>query len=461
MKKRIFSLFLAFLITLSLFACGSHSGDGSSSSSTSSSSTPAPTPPVFDPSAVGHTVYGAGFGINPGRVSWAHDPALFDWTNTQYWWNESNFDTEIAAQMVSDSLCAIAGTSNEAEAWDALFEDLNRRCYGEEKGYTEGEKIAIKLNMNAVSSDTLATNAIIPTPCVLRALLSSMVLHGGVRPEDIILYDVTRVIPTYLKDYIGKDELAGVQYVYLGSEPNLKDEDALIVWSNEIVGDDAYLPKCVSEATYIINYANMKKHTLAGFTATTKNHFGSIITDVNPNRAPATAGLHELICATEAVYSGKTIYPRPYASYTPLVDIIANRDVGQKTLLYFVDAVATTAGQNDQLTQAMRWETMGNKFPCSIFMSQDPIAIDSVCLDFLLSEPNMRLVADAPMDNYLIEAATAPNAPSGTVYKDGHGNRITQSLGVHEHWYDAKSKEYSRNKGAAEGIELIQILYGE
>ena len=144
-----------------------------------------------------------------------------------------------------------------------------------------------------------------------------------------------------------------------------------------------------------------------------------------------------------------------------MVDIIANQDVGQKTLLYFVDAVVTTAGQNATLTQAMRWETMGNQFPCSIFMSQDPIAIDSVCLDFLLSEPNMKIVAEAPMDNYLIEAATVPNPPSDTVYKDGHGNPITESLGVHEHWYDAKSKEYSRNKGADVGIELIKILYRE
>ncbi|MBQ7377774.1 MAG: DUF362 domain-containing protein [Clostridia bacterium] len=453
MNKRIFALLLSVWMLLSFAACA----DTLSAPSSSSSSIP----PVFDPSTVGHTVYGEGFGINPGRVSWAQDPALFDWTNTQYWWDESNFNTELAAQMVSDSLCAIAGTSNEADAWDALFKDLNLRRYEKNVGHTAGEKIAIKLNMNAVSSDTLATNAIFPTPCMLRALLSSMVLHGGVCPEDIVLYDVTRVIPTYFKEYIGKDELAGVQYVYLGSAPNLKDDDALVVWSSEVVGDDAYLPTCVSEATYIINYANMKMHTLAGFTVTTKNHFGSIVTDVNPNRAPATAGLHELICATQAIYSGKTIYPRPYGSYTPMVDIIANQDVGQKTLLYFVDAVVTTAGQNATLTQAMRWETMGNQFPCSIFMSQDPIAIDSVCLDFLLSEPNMKIVAEAPMDNYLIEAATVPNPPSDTVYKDGHGNPITESLGVHEHWYDAKSKEYSRNKGADVGIELIKILYRE
>ena len=106
-------------------------------------------------------------------------------------------------------------------------------------------------------------------------------------------------------------------------------------------------------------------------------------------------------------------------------------------------------------------QTFDNQFPCSIFLSQDPIAIDSVCLDFLTNEPNMGIVKGAPMDNYLIEAALAPNPPSGTTYKDGYGNAITESLGVYEHWYDAESKEYSRNKGALAGIELIKLLYGE
>ncbi len=451
MKKLLSLLLILSLLTLSLFSC--KKGDPEGSTTRPDAGT------VFDPADVGHTVYGEGYGILPGRVVWAQDFALFDWTDTRYYWDEQNFDTAVARQMVKDTICAVSGQVTERKAWRTLFEDLNTRRYGKAAGYTQGESIAIKLNMNAVSTNALTTNAVIPTPCVLRALLSSLVTYGGVLPEDIVLYDVTRVIPTYLRDYIAKDELAGIRFVYAGQAGSEKDTAAKIEWSSEVVGDDAFLPTCVSEATYLINYANMKMHTLAGVTVTAKNHFGSIVTDKRPNNAPESAGLHELVCATQLTYEGRVIYPRPYGSYNPLADIIAHADVGQKTLLYFVDAVVTTAGQSARLSQGARWSTMDGRFPCSILASQDPIAIDSVCYDLLASEPNMRVVLDAPSDNYLIEAATAPNPPSGTVYRDGRGNIITKSLGVHEHWYDAETKEYSRNKGAEEGIELYRITY--
>ena len=54
------------------------------------------------------------------------------------------------------------------------------------------------------------------------------------------------------------------------------------------------------------------------------------------------------------------------------------------------------------------------------------------------------------------EAALANNAPSGAEYLDGLGNHL-QSLGVHEHWNNATDKQYGRNLGKIEGIELIQI----
>ena len=44
--------------------------------------------------------------------------------------------------------------------------------------------------------------------------------------------------------------------------------------------------------------------------------------------------------------------------------------------------------------------------------------------------------------------------PSGTIYTDGNGNEV-ENLGVHEHWNNSQSKQYSRNLGKDEGIELI------
>ena len=47
-------------------------------------------------------------------------------------------------------------------------------------------------------------------------------------------------------------------------------------------------------------------------------------------------------------------------------------------------------------------------------------------------------------------------APSGNVYKNGNGKKVT-NLGVHEHWNNSTLKQYSRNLGEEEGIELVYL----
>ena len=100
--------------------------------------------------------------------------------------------------------------------------------------------------------------------------------------------------------------------------------------------------------------------------------------------------------------------------------------------------------------------------------SQDPIAIDSVAYDFIIAEleaqtavgqthviyPNC-LPEGHTAQNYLHESALAYNPPSGTYYQDGLGNLIG-SLGAHEHWNNVTDKQYSRNLGKDEGIELVR-----
>lgn len=102
-----------------------------------------------------------------------------------------------------------------------------------------------------------------------------------------------------------------------------------------------------------------------------------------------------------------------------------------------------------------------NDYTSSIFVSQDPVAIDSVGADFLNNEPvvtsNNRFAEDITNENYLHEAGLVSNAPSGTDYTDGNGHAV-ENLGVHEHWNNSSEKLYSRNLGKDEGIELVQII---
>ena len=100
-------------------------------------------------------------GIHPGRVVWVHDPNATDWLGPLegdgYWWQSEHTDQEVIDTMVHNAICALAGKSNIANAWDALFRYFNIQKGKGDVGYQAGEKIMIKVNfvyMIAVWGDT-------------------------------------------------------------------------------------------------------------------------------------------------------------------------------------------------------------------------------------------------------------------------------------------------------------------
>jgi hypothetical protein len=97
-------------------------------------------------------------------------------------------------------------------------------------------------------------------------------------------------------------------------------------------------------------------------------------------------------------------------------------------------------------------------WPASLFLSMDPVAIDSVAFDFLSLRADWEevLLAEGVQD-YLHEMAQANNPPSGTFYDPEHDGSRMASLGVHEHWNNATDKQYTRNLGTEDGIELLYM----
>ena len=168
-------------------------------------------------------------------------------------------------------------------------------------------------------------------------------------------------------------------------------------------------------------------------------------------RPPKGANLHQWLTKSEM------------GIYSPLVDLMANANLGGKTVLYMLDAFICAPSEGASITaENSKWQQtpFNGDYTSSIFVSQDPVAIDSVGADFLNNEPavtgNNRSAADITNENYLHEAGLVGNAPSGTTYTDGNGHTLT-NLGVHEHWNNSEQKLYSRNRGKEEGIELVQI----
>jgi hypothetical protein len=171
---------------------------------------------------------------------------------------------------------------------------------------------------------------------------------------------------------------------------------------------------------------------------TAKNHIGSVYFPKDGGWSPR-------------VLHGSVERSQPMGSYNALVDLIGHRHLGGKTMLYILDGLYTAEHNEGSV---FRWASFNDHWSSSILMSQDPVAIDSVALDILASEPRAKEVRGAA-DNYLHEAAQAAKPPSGTAY-NSDGSGAPASLGAHEHWNNATAQAYSRNLGRKEGIELIR-----
>ena len=410
---------------------------------------------AFTPGDPPNLPIGVGKGIHPGRVVWVYEPEAARWDGlTGNWWDDENADQSLTDSMVSQCLRALTGAGNDPAAWDALFRDFNRtRGYGD-TGYRSGEKIAIKINMNQDRSNNQPwrLSAGMPSPQVIHALLKQLIHVAGVPGRDITLYDATKYIgdPIYSKVRADPNpQFQDVRFVVVpwmagnGREPASLDVDRFVRFAAPNLPNQARanLPGCVTEAKYLINIALLRGHATYGVTLTAKNHFGSM---QFPDYSWGPGPLHNYGSLNTSL-----------GTYSCLVDLIGSQHLGGKTLLYLIDALYPAV---DNSGDVIRFESFGNRWCSSLFASQDPVAIDSVGLDFLRNEPKSSYARRGQgLDNYLHEAALAGHPPSGTLYDpDGDGKSLG-SLGVHEHWNNPFSKRYSRNLGVGDGIELIAV----
>ena len=375
--------------------------------------------------------------------------------------------------MVRQSLRAVSEKDDETHAWDALFEYFNSRLDRSNAGYQPGEKIAIKINLNTCNNYNSAHNNTFSAPQVIYAVLKQLVDIVGVNPEDIVVYDAVRFVPDCIYDTCNVGGLEGIHFADFsgerGREKCIPDLECIVHWSEDTGGNTTYLPTCVTEAQYLINLAGLKGHRLAGATLTAKNHCGTILAQLNNEptmQSPQGANIHGYIAAKDYDHGpGWQWNKREMGSYNALVDMMGHRHLGEKTLLYVIDGLYAAPHQQAELTDTARWQSapFNGHWSSSLFMSMDGVAIDSVAYDFLINEPSIAgnpevMPPGHTTENYLHEAAQADAPDSGTIYcPDGENYRLP-SLGVHEHWDDVVTRQYSRNRGDGEGIELVTVV---
>jgi uncharacterized protein (DUF362 family) len=386
---------------------------------------------------------GTARGIFPGRVVWVHNPLVASWDGkTGFWWSDSVTSQTEAVSMLTGSLVSITGEKNEAAAWEKLFRYFNAQKHRGKKGYSAGEKIAVKINMNNTEAHA-NTNEINTSPQIVFALLRSMIEKGHIPQKNITVFDASRFITDNIFTKC-HDAFPDVVFVdNAGGDGRVKAafKDKAIPYSADNGRLAQGLAVCAVDADYLINVAVLKGHVGQGVTLCAKNYYG--VTSIDKDwRKNAHNNFDQ-------DRSGKP-------KYMTFVDFLGHKDLGEKTMLFIIDGFYGARAVNGVPSPKWKMAPFNGGWAASIFVSQDGVAIDAVGLDFLRSEwPDAPDMAYA--EQYLIEAATANQPPSKTVYDPERDGSTLPSLGVFEHWNSVEKKQYSRNLGRKDGIELVAI----
>ncbi|MBK7106263.1 MAG: DUF362 domain-containing protein [Ignavibacteriae bacterium] len=436
---------------------------------------------------------GVPVGIIPGRVVWVHNP---DATNENFdpmeenhsYFHEENFNQSVVDQMLSQAIQNLTKSTSDSAAWEAIFKFHNNTRGKGEVGYQSGEKIFLK--MNATSSwggnynDEDLTKVYKSwwgsvnryyglsesSPTFIKTILRQLVNVVKVPQENIYIGDPMKIIYKHIYDYL-HSEFPNVHYLdhyghtnlgrelaEKGTTPLIKysDRGTVLVRDGSPVYEDA-LYKIYEDMEYMINMPQMKGHVRGGVTMFAKNHFGSHTRD-------GANHLHNgLMLPGE---TGLTARPG-YGLYRVQVDLMGHEILGKKNLVYLMDALW---GTDHELNPPAKWqmEPFNNDWTSSVFASLDPVAIESVGYDFVRTEftkerypTSYENVVDViQMDgvsDYLRQAADSSNWPEGIMYDPENDGTIIGSLGVHEHWNNSIDKQYSKNLGIGNGIELVKI----
>ena len=433
-----------------------------------------------------NTPIGTPKGINPGRVTWyldkdATNQSLDPSKASDMYILPKNTNQTVVQNMVDATIRILASEVELSDAWNKLFVYFNENHGKGAIGYQTGEKIFIKVNLVGqwgINSDfeisTGNYKAGHTTPQVMLAVIKHLVDEAGVPQANISIGDPIQPMPKEYFEYLS-DEYPNVEYICSrggnGHTKAEKDTKASIFysdkgdvlregdpnsWVNSQMGDPVSfdtLYKCIVEADYMINIANLKAHERAGVSTCAKNHFGSHTRMyakqlhmglVQPNQAPDE-------------YSRDN-----YKLYRVLVDLMGHKKLGGNTMLFMIDGLYSAPGAGDMV---VKWKStdFGNDWTSSIFASQDHVAIEAVALDFMKEEYRSAYQGETnpqynAVEDYLLQAADPSYWPDGFTYDPENDGSPLTSMGVYESWNNATEKKYSRNLSAeGTGIELIKV----
>ena len=410
---------------------------------------------------------GVAKGIFPGRVVWVMDK---DATNEyctnkdgDYWFMDGNTDQVVVEKMLADGIKKVSGQNTSAKAWDAIFKYFNTNHNKGAVGYKSGEKIVVKINCTTLGNGGRKLNdALNATPQLVMALLEQLVDTMKIAQANITIGDPYRGMPDEIFNPC-HTKYPSVHFMEgLGTDGR---EQTKISTANVFFTSDnkfkSRLPQAYLDAAYLINMPSLKSHDSAGITIGAKNHQGSVI---DASQDASSQSMVNYLHYDYPVDGGSK--NQAMGIYRHIVDYMAHKNLGGNTLIYIVDGL--WSGRNwSGAIEKWKMSPFNNDWTSSLFLSQDPVAIESTGFDFLYTEykdfPSAHGYANYPLvsgvQDYIYQAADPSNWPAGIKYDPNSSSHSAPvaSLGVEEHWNNKTDKQYSRNLGLNTGIELISV----
>jgi hypothetical protein len=198
----------------------------------------------------------------------------------------------------------------------------------------------------------------------------------GIPQGDIYVFDASRIIPSVRYQTLTIYPLVNFLEVYDVTFGETGDPDEKIQFTHgDLSGVTKYLADVVVNSQHLINIPIIKSH-VTGISATLKNHFGSVNEPIDV--------MHGCMQAAEN---------------NPLVDIYLNPHIRNKTRLIVGDALLGMALSGGGSGPPHRWSTFNDISPNSLFFSIDPVAVDSVMLDYILAERDAHGLWSHPHDH--------------------------------------------------------------
>lgn len=305
---------------------------------------------------------------NPSKVVSVFSSKAANWDGTSYPYVDS-IDQFVVEEMLQNAIMELTFAESPGNAWKTLFST-----------YRTGDLIAIKPNFNDLYQEF--NNNLVVSPAIINAILSGLVDHLEVPHQNIIIYDCTRKIPNAFRERIhypvryveawASSLVRKIQYKLAGNPLPEADERFEIKMTKNIKNEQGrqircYLPKVITEAQHIINVPILKSHQFVLASGALKNHYGTV------RFSDGITG---------------PVYLHPPVIHESIADINSHPQIREKTRLVVMDAVFGRLKKKGGAPD--KWITFDGSHPQRLFVSCDPVAIDSVTSHLIKSEMEKR-----------------------------------------------------------------------